>query len=189
MIADEACRECSRNKINIYTRLYKAPKQREQEIIGRAERYLDEEAVGLSAPRMMAGLLKILKEETGIKDPYEKIKKDYDLLLRLYAAGMRGVNLPKVLYYIRRDEEQYRRRKYRFRFHEAYVKCRGFYKLGLMPLGIVYAAKPLLVGLIPVNCTKILQKYYYKHRKCTVNIYKKRMQEQKGYYIKCRLRK
>jgi len=115
--------------------------------------------------------------------------EDYDLLLRLYAAGMRGVNLPKVLYYIRRDEEQYRRRKYRFRFHEAYVKCRGFYKLGLMPLGIVYAAKPLLVGLIPVNCTKILQKYYYKHRKCTVNIYKKRMQEQKGYYIKCRLRK
>lgn len=90
MIADKACRECSRNKINIYTRLYKAPKQREQEIIGRAERYLDEEAVGLSAPRMMAGLLKILKEETGIKDPYEKIKKDYDLLLLGMEEKIRG---------------------------------------------------------------------------------------------------
>ncbi len=101
--------------------------------------------------------------------------EDYDLLLRMYAAGLRGANLDEVLYYIRRDREQYRRRKYRYRFHEALVKYRGFCRLGLMPEGILYAAKPLLVGLLPVSVLKRLQRYYYgakggcsygKHRHC-----------------------
>lgn len=87
--------------------------------------------------------------------------EDYDLLLRLYGEGMQGANLDEVLYYIRRDKKQYKRRKYRYRFHEAYVKYKGFQKLGLMPEGIFYAAKPLVVGLIPMNLLKMLQRNYY----------------------------
>lgn len=81
MRADKACRECSRKKIGVYTELYQASAEKKEEIIRRAERYLDEAPMNLSAQRIMAGVLDILKEETGITDPYEKIKKDYDLLL------------------------------------------------------------------------------------------------------------
>lgn len=87
--------------------------------------------------------------------------EDYDLLLRLYSEGCYGTNLSDVLYYIRRDEKQYRRRKYRYRFHEAYIKYRSFKKLGLMPKGMAYAAKPLIAGLVPVRLRTILQKKYY----------------------------
>lgn len=81
MKADEACRECSRKKIEVYTEMYQAPEKKKAAILRRAEKYLDKVGSGLSAPRMMAGVLDILKEETGITDPYEKIKKEYDLLL------------------------------------------------------------------------------------------------------------
>ena len=74
MRADKACRECSRKKIGVYTELYQASAEKKEEIIRRAERYLDEAPMNLSAPRIMAGVLDILKEETGITDPYEKIK-------------------------------------------------------------------------------------------------------------------
>lgn len=90
--------------------------------------------------------------------------EDYDLLLRLYGMGQRGANLPEVLYYIRRDAQQYRRRKYRYRLHEAYVKYKGFLGLGLMPVGIPYACKPLLVGMLPIGLLKALQKKYYRDR-------------------------
>lgn len=87
--------------------------------------------------------------------------EDYDLLLRLYAKGYFGENLADILYYIRRDEQQYKRRKYRYRFHEAYMKYRHFKNLKLMPRGFLYAAKPLLAGLLPVRIRTALQKKYY----------------------------
>lgn len=90
--------------------------------------------------------------------------EDYDMLLRIYGEDMRGYNLDEVLYYIRRDENQYKRRKYRYRFHEAYVKFRGYKKLGLMPKGMVYVIKPLIVGLIPIHLMKVIQKKYYKNK-------------------------
>ena len=80
----------------------------------------------------------------------------------MYAAGLKGGSLPDVLYYIRRDKAQYGRRKYRYRFHEAYVKYKGFRQLGLMPKGLLYAAKPLAVGLIPVKIAAWLQRRYYQ---------------------------
>ena len=87
--------------------------------------------------------------------------EDYDLLLRLYKEGRYGANLDEVLYYIRRDKKQFQRRKYRYRFHEAYVKYKGFQKLSLMPKGIFYAIKPLFVGLLPHGFVKVLQQRYY----------------------------
>ncbi|MGN0482368.1 MAG: glycosyltransferase family 2 protein [Lachnospiraceae bacterium] len=92
---------------------------------------------------------------------YANRVEDYDMLLRLYAKGRRGKNLPEVLYYIRRDEKQYKRRKYRYRFHETYIKLRGFSENHLMPKGILYAMKPLIVGLIPIGLMKKIQKKYY----------------------------
>lgn len=100
---------------------------------------------------------------------YETAKKiirveDYDLLLRLYGEGMRGYNINEVLYYIRRDNNQYKRRKYRFRFNEAFIKYRGFKKMGLFPKGILFALKPLIVGLIPTQLMAGIQKKYYSKK-------------------------
>lgn len=87
--------------------------------------------------------------------------EDYDLLLRLYAKGYSGENLEDTLYYIRRDKQQYKRRKYRYRFHEVYMKFRHFKSLGLMPKGTLYVVKPLLAGLLPLRFRAALQKKYY----------------------------
>ncbi len=90
-----------------------------------------------------------------------KRSEDYDLLLRAYVAGYCGVNLADVLYAIRLDETTYHRRKYRYRLNECVVKWRGFSALGLMPNGIPYALKPLLVGLVPVKLLNWLKEKYY----------------------------
>lgn len=75
--------------------------------------------------------------------------EDYDLFMRLYAEGYSGYNLSENLYYIREDKKAIKRKKYRYRLDEAKVRVKGFCQLGLMPKGMVYIIKPLVVGLIP----------------------------------------
>ena len=88
--------------------------------------------------------------------------EDYDMLMRAYALGYTGVNMADVMYFIRLDEGTYQRRKYCYRLNECIVKFRGFSKLGLMPKGILYAIKPLIVGLIPIKLLNALKRRYYK---------------------------
>lgn len=92
---------------------------------------------------------------------YVRRSEDYELIMRLYSAGSRGANLKKVLYLYRVDGETLRRRKYRYRWNECVVKFKGFSRLGLMPLGIPYALKPLLVGLLPREVLNRTKKRYY----------------------------
>lgn len=87
--------------------------------------------------------------------------EDYDMLLRVYEAGYCGANMPDILYYIRKDENQYRRRKYRYRFNEADMKYQACRRMGVWPSGIVYVIKPLIVGVFPVRLTELFQKKYY----------------------------
>ncbi len=83
--------------------------------------------------------------------------EDYDLWMRLYASGKRGYNLQMVVYKIREDKNAYKRRAYKYRFDEAQVRYHGFKRLGLLPNGIFYVIKPLIVGLIPQSMLKILR--------------------------------
>ena len=75
--------------------------------------------------------------------------EDYDLFMRLYEKGYRGYNLQEELYDFREDKRARRRKKYRYRIDEAKIRWKGFRLLGLMPKGIIYVLKPLIVGLIP----------------------------------------
>lgn len=75
--------------------------------------------------------------------------EDYDLFMRLYERGYFGVNLSEPYYYFREDREAVRRKKYQFRMDEVKIRYRGFQRLGLLPKGIPYIFKPLLVGMIP----------------------------------------
>lgn len=91
--------------------------------------------------------------------------EDYDLLMRLYAMGMKGSNLNSVLYFVREDKALYHRRKYSHKLNEAIVRYQGFKKLELFPLGYIYVIKPLIIGLMPVRVLEILKDRYYRRRK------------------------
>ncbi|MBD5383456.1 MAG: glycosyltransferase family 2 protein [Ruminococcaceae bacterium] len=75
--------------------------------------------------------------------------EEYALFMTMFASGARGINLPKRLYAFNENRAAISRRRYSDKVREVKVKARGFRELGLYPRGIVYLAKPLIVGLIP----------------------------------------
>ena len=88
--------------------------------------------------------------------------EDYDLFMRAYTMGFFGGNISEALYDIRENKECYSRRKYRERFYEIIIRARGFYHLGLLPKGIPFVFKPLIVGLIPQKILRKVRKEDYK---------------------------
>lgn len=90
--------------------------------------------------------------------------EDYDLLMRMYAHGSKGANLSEPLYSVREDREALRRRKYAYRIDEAWIRYQGFRTLGLLPRGIPYVIKPLVVGVIPAWALSRLKDRRYNRR-------------------------
>lgn len=84
--------------------------------------------------------------------------EDYHLWIKMYKAGYRGKNIPLPLYQMRDDRNAYRRRKFRYRLNEAYVRAYAVKALHLPFPGYVYALRPLLVGLLPGWLYDILHK-------------------------------
>lgn len=100
----------------------------------------------------------ILKKEKGyLVTKKTRRTEDYELLMRLYAHGYYGANLQETLYFFLEDREAIRRRKYHYRIDEAWTKWKGFNALNLMPKGIPYVIKPLIVGIIPPRLLKKLK--------------------------------
>lgn len=75
--------------------------------------------------------------------------EDYDLWFRLYSKGYQGYNLQEPLLYYYEGRKAYSKRKYKYRINEAKVRWNGYKINGLLPLGIIFVIKPLIVGLIP----------------------------------------
>ena len=92
--------------------------------------------------------------------------EDYELFMRMHLF-CRGENLREPLYCFCEDKSAIKRRKYRYRINEARVRLRGFRALGLLPRGIPYVIKPLIVGLVPSPVLKRLQN---KRRKKKSNL-------------------
>lgn len=84
--------------------------------------------------------------------------EDFDLFLRLHIAGYKGINLMEKLYYYNENEDAYMRRKYKYRIDEAKMRWNAYRKLHLMPVGAIFAIKPLIVGLIPRKLQYIMRK-------------------------------
>ena len=82
--------------------------------------------------------------------------EDYDLFMRMYARGSRGYNLQEPLLYYYENRKP-RRVPFSRRMSEAKTRYRGFSELGLMPRGLVYVVKPLLIGLLPGKVKRKLQ--------------------------------
>ena len=77
--------------------------------------------------------------------------QDYDLFMRLYAAGYKGYVMPDKLVYYYRGKNSYRKCKYKYRINEAKIRFRNYKALQLLPRGLPYVIKPILVGLIPIS--------------------------------------
>lgn len=85
--------------------------------------------------------------------------EDYHLWLKMFKAGFRGKNIHEPLYQMRDDRNAYSRRKFRYRINEAYVKMLVVREMGLPLWYVVYALRPVLVGLLPRGV------YQYLHKK------------------------
>lgn len=73
------------------------------------------------------------------------------MLMRMYAAGLRGANLKERMYAFLEDRATQKRRKSRYCLDEAAVRWKGFRSLGLVPGALSYAVKPLVMELIPAG--------------------------------------
>ncbi|MBO5469815.1 MAG: glycosyltransferase [Lachnospiraceae bacterium] len=87
--------------------------------------------------------------------------EDYDLFMRMYAEGLKGYNIQEKLYKYKivNNEKKYRTLKYRI--DEAKVRFKGFSKLNLMPVGLLYVIKPICIALIPQRFFKIIRRKQY----------------------------
>lgn len=74
--------------------------------------------------------------------------EDYDLWFRLLSFGA-GRNLPEALVRVRWPQSAYLRRQFRDRLAEAKVRWRGYRRTRVPWYAYVYAAKPLIVGMVP----------------------------------------
>ena len=75
--------------------------------------------------------------------------QDADLFMRLYYAGYKGMNIENPLYFYRVDGRTLARRSLKYRYYATVVNLKNFKKLELMPLGYLYALKPLISWFIP----------------------------------------
>lgn len=87
--------------------------------------------------------------------------EDYDLWVKMYAAGYRGMNITESLYEMRDDRDAASRRKLKYRVNEARVISKAVKCLNLPATGYVYALKPLLIGLLPNG---VYQKMHHKRQ-------------------------
>lgn len=89
--------------------------------------------------------------------------EDYDLFMTLQSF-CKGANLSEFLYFFCEDQSTRQRRKYKYRIDEAVIRYKGFKKLGLLPVGIPYIIKPLIIGLLPSKALEALKNSYYDRK-------------------------
>ncbi len=81
--------------------------------------------------------------------------EDYDLWVRMYAAGYKGYNLQEALYSMRDDRNANRRRSFVNRWNEALLKIRIVNALRLNRLYYFHMLVPLIKYFLPESVYKI----------------------------------
>ena len=75
--------------------------------------------------------------------------EDYDLWIRMYAAGYKAYNLSEPLYKMRDDRNAISRRNWMARRNEIYAMSTGFRLLGLPWYYQIYALRPFIAHIVP----------------------------------------
>lgn len=82
--------------------------------------------------------------------------EDYHLWLKMYVKGFRGYNLREPLYKMRNDKAAFKRRTWRNRLNESYVKRLCVRQLGLPKYMYIYSLIPILKALCPTFIARFL---------------------------------
>lgn len=96
------------------------------------------------------------------EDKRQVLCEDYDLLLRLYAMGYRGMNLQENLLEYTIPAAAGGSRRMKHRWNEAVTRWERFRELGELPGALPHVLKPLAVGLIPALLLERLKQRYHK---------------------------
>lgn len=91
------------------------------------------------------------------EDPRCLLCEDYDLLMRLIAAGHMGMNLEEPLLDYTIPATAHGSRTMRHRLNETVTRWRRFRDCGMLPAALPYVVKPLAVGLVPEGLLKKLK--------------------------------
>ena len=86
--------------------------------------------------------------------------EDFDLWVRMYAAGYRGFNTKEILYSMRDDRNAVSRRTLQSRINEGKVILRAGEAFNCGVKARLYAAIPIMKGL----CPQFIYKIIHKHR-------------------------
>ncbi|MBQ6342321.1 MAG: glycosyltransferase [Anaerolineaceae bacterium] len=97
-------------------------------------------------------------------DEYARVE-DYDLWVRMYALGFRGQNIHKSLYQMRDDRNAASRRKWKYRINEARVRIDAVKRLNLPRWKMIFAFRPLILGLLPGKMSAFLHRIKLKWEK------------------------
>ena len=81
--------------------------------------------------------------------------EDYDLLLRMYKAGLIGANIQEILFDYTVSDGSNRRMCHRL--NEAKTRYRRFRDLGKLPGAWPYVVKPIAVGLLPRRAVSLIR--------------------------------
>lgn len=104
------------------------------------------------------------------KESYEKVNgyrdikqtlrvEDYDCFMRMKAKGIEMYNFQTPLFNYREDSFGAKKKKYRYRFNEMWVRKEGFKELKIKGIKkYMYIIKPLIAGMIPQKAIKFFQK-------------------------------
>lgn len=85
-------------------------------------------------------------------------EEDYHLWIKMYVAGYRGYTLEEPLYMMRDDRNAARRRNFKSRKNEAYVKHLAVKMLKLPFYYNIYCLVPLIKGILPTWLYLVLYK-------------------------------
>lgn len=85
-------------------------------------------------------------------------EEDYHLWIKMYQKGYRGYTLSEPLYMMRDDRDAAKRRSFKARKNEAYVKHLACKMLNLPVYYHIYCLKPLILGLLPDGIYRLLHK-------------------------------
>lgn len=94
--------------------------------------------------------------------PETRRTEDYDLVMRLAAAGEIGENLQAILYSVYEPQEAYLRHNAKTRLYEVRVRARGLRAMGSPASDYIYLVKPLIMACVPRGMMRSVKRLQWK---------------------------
>ena len=80
-------------------------------------------------------------------------------MMGMFARNVKMYNFQEPLFNYREDSRLAKKKRYKYRFNEMWVRKNGFKELGINRLkSVPYIVKPLIAGLIPQSLIKRSQR-------------------------------